>query len=281
MSKQASKLEKKLLRLAGQAISDFQMIEEGDRVMVAISGGKDSWCMLHVLETLQRRAPISFELLAVHLYQGEPYALPHANQIEAALEAHGAPYHVARRNIHDVVETKLQPGQIRCSLCSRLRRGALYDLAVELGCTKIALGHHRDDLIETLLLNQFFTGRIASMPPKLVSDDKRNTVIRPLCYVPEDDLRTFVPETGYPVFPCLSCDTINGKRVRIKQLIKELEVDIPDVRQSLLRSMSHIRPSQMLDRDLWSFAGTAASTATASAPASPTKADSSTAPLAS
>lgn len=251
MAKQRSKLEKKLLHLVGKAVADFEMIEEGDRIMIAISGGKDSWCMYQLLEILQQRAPISFELIAVHLYQGEPYALGFANQIEEAMHARALPSHVERRDLHSVVEEKLQPGQIRCSLCSRLRRGALYDLAVELGCNKIALGHHREDLIETLLLNQFFTGRIASMPAKLVSDDKRNIVIRPLCYVAEEELIEYVPETGFPVFPCLSCDTINGKRVMVKKLLKQLEQEIPDIRQSLLRSIGHIRPSQMLDRDLW------------------------------
>lgn len=253
LAREEEKLQKKLLRLTGQAISDFQMIEEGDKVMVCISGGKDSWCLLHLLTILQKRAPISFEMVAVHLYQGEPYALPHANQIEEALGAQAVPSRVVRRDIHSVVEEKLAPNQIRCSLCSRLRRGALYDLAEEMGCTKMALGHHRDDLIETLLLNQFFTGRIASMPPRLTSDDGRNTVIRPLCYVPEQDLIDFVPVTGFPVFPCLSCNNIDGKRKRIKAWITQLEEEIPDVRQSLLRSLSHIKPSQMLDRNLWSF----------------------------
>lgn len=242
---------KKVLRQVGRAIQDFRMIEEGDRVMVAISGGKDSWCMLSLLEQLQRRAPVNFELLAVHLDQGEPYA-PSA-EIEAALAAQSVPYHVEHRDLYTIVETKLRPGQTRCSLCSRLRRGALYGVAERLGCTKIALGHHRDDLIETLLLNQFFVGRISAMPPRLTSDDGKHVVIRPLALVAEDDLRELSHEVGYPVFSCISCDTIQGQRKRVKRLLTELEEEIPHIKQSLLRSLSEVRPSQLMDRNLWSF----------------------------
>ncbi|TNE48904.1 MAG: tRNA 2-thiocytidine(32) synthetase TtcA [Deltaproteobacteria bacterium] len=245
------KLKKKVLRQVGTAITDFQMIEEGDRVMVCISGGKDSWCMLYLLEELQKRAPVSFELLAVHLDQGEPYA-PVA-EIEAALNAQSVPSKVIHRDLYTIVETKLKPGQTRCSLCSRLRRGTLYNVAAELGCTKIALGHHRDDLIETLLLNQFFAGRISSMPPRLTSDDGKNVVIRPLAYVAESDLTDLSQVVGYPVFSCISCDTIEGQRKRVKRLLASLEEEIPGVKQSLLRSLSEIRPSQLMDKKLWSF----------------------------
>ncbi len=245
------KLTKKVLKQVGTAIHDFQMIEEGDRVMVAVSGGKDSWCMLYLLELLQRRAPVSFELLAVHLDQGEPYA-PVA-EIEAALAAQNVPFQVMHRDLYSIVETKLKPGQTRCSLCSRLRRGSLYNIAEQLGCTKIALGHHRDDLIETLLLNQFFAGRISSMPPRLTSDDGRNVVIRPLAYSAESDLLELSKIIDYPVFSCISCDTIEGQRKRVKRLLAELEDELPGVKQSLLRSLSQVRPSQLMDKTIWSF----------------------------
>lgn len=245
------KLKKKVLRQVGTAITDFQMIEDGDRVMVCISGGKDSWCMLYLLEELQKRAPISFELLAVHLDQGEPYA-PVA-EIEAALDAQPVPSKVVHRDLYTIVETKLKPGQTRCSLCSRLRRGALYNIADKLGCTKIALGHHRDDLIETLLLNQFFAGRISSMPPRLTSDDGKHIVIRPLSYVAESDLADLSTVVGYPVFSCISCDTIEGKRKQVKRLLASLEEEMPGLKQSLLRSLSEVRPSQLMDKKLWSF----------------------------
>lgn len=245
------KLEKKLLRQTGKAIVDYGMIEEGDRVMVCMSGGKDSWCMLHLLEQLQKRAPIRFELLAVHLDQGEPYA--QSSEIAKALAEQSVPFEVVKRHLYDIVEEKLQPGQVRCSLCSRLRRGALYNIATEFGCTKIALGHHRDDLIQTLLMNQFFTGRISAMPPKLTSDDGRHVVIRPLCNVAEDDIIALTQYKQFTIFPCLSCDLQDSKRGRVKQLIEDLEAEIPDIRQSLLRSLSNVRPSQLMDRALWSF----------------------------
>lgn len=259
------KLLKKVAHLVGKAIHDFNMIENGDRVMVALSGGKDSWCMLAVLEYLRQRAPIHFELMAVHLDQGEPDAP--AAEIEAALAAQSVPYRVIHRDLYSVVEDKLQPGQTRCSLCSRLRRGALYSIATELGCSKIALGHHRDDLVETLLLNQFFVGRISSMPPRLTSDDGQHVVIRPMVYNAESELCELSQFIGYPVFRCVTCDTVDGQRKRVKQLLTDLETEIPGIKQSLLKSLSEVRPSQLMDKQLWSFGLVAPSVSSAPEPA--------------
>lgn len=245
------KLLKRVAHLVGKAIHDFNMIEPDDHVMVALSGGKDSWCMLAVLEYLRQRAPIHFRLTAVHLDQGEPDAP--AEEIEAALAAQSVPYRVIHRDLYTVVETKLQPGQTRCSLCSRLRRGALYSIAAELGCTKISLGHHRDDLVETLLLNQFFAGRISSMPPRLTSDDGHHVVIRPMVYTAESELQELSQVIGYPVFRCVTCDTVDGQRKRVKRLLTDLEAEFPGIKQSILRSLSEIRPSQLMDKQLWSF----------------------------
>lgn len=242
-------LSKRLLRQLGRAIEVYNMIEEGDRVMVCISGGKDSWCMLHLLSSFQKKMPFSFELLAVHLDQGEPYA-PVA-QIAEALAGQSVPYEIVHKDIYQIVEERLRPGQMRCSLCSKMRRGALYHFAEELGCNKIALGHHRDDFIETLLLNQFFVGRLSAMPPYLRSDDGRHVVIRPLVFAAESDLVAFAPHTGYPVFSCQTCDTIDGKRQRIKKLLSDLESEIPNIKQSLLRSLSEVRPTQLMDQKLW------------------------------
>jgi tRNA 2-thiocytidine biosynthesis protein TtcA len=162
-------------------------------------------------------------------------------------------HRVVRRNIAALIDLKLQPGDIRCSLCSRLRRGVLYNTAEELQCTKIALGHHRDDLIETLLMNLFFNGRISSMPPVLKSDDQRNTVIRPLCYVPEEDLIAMINALSYPIFHCFNCASINGQRAKIKKLLVELEKENPTIKQTLLRSLGKVNPSHLMDRELWSF----------------------------
>jgi len=246
-----NRLEKSLLQHVGKAVADFSLIEDGDRIMVAISGGKDSYSMLHLLRVLQRRAPVKFDLIAVNLDQGHP-GFP-AAMLEGWLKENEYPYKLLKEDTYSVVLDKLKPGQTQCSLCSRLRRGILYTAAVELGCTKIALGHHRDDLIHTFLLNQFFAGTTATMPPKLFSNDGRNTVIRPLAYVPEADLVKFAELMRFPIIPCDLCGSQeNLQRKKVKKLVDELAKEVPMVRNSLLAAMGNLHPSHLLDQKLWS-----------------------------
>jgi tRNA 2-thiocytidine biosynthesis protein TtcA len=247
-----ARLEKSLLRQVGRAIHDWQLIEDGDRVLVAVSGGKDSYTMLHLLRQLQRRAPVHFELLAVNLDQGQPDYPGH--RLARWLEENGYQYRMLKENTHQVVLDKLEPGQTMCSLCSRLRRGILYTAANDLGCTKIALGHHRDDLIHTLLLNQLFAGTTATMPPKVRSKDGHNTVIRPLVYSAEADIERFAAAMAFPIIPCNLCGSQpNLKRQRVKRLVDELAQEIPEVRSSLLSAMGNLHPSHLLDRRLWTL----------------------------
>ncbi len=245
-----SKLARSITRKAGQAIADFEMIAAGDRIMVCISGGKDSYALLDVLLRLQRRSPVDFELLAVNIDQGWPgYDTP---RIAAHLAAAGVPYRMIDRDFASVVEANLKPDQTPCSLCSRLRRGVLYNTACELGCTKIALGHHADDLIETLLLNLFYTGRLASMPAVLRSDDGRNTVIRPLAYVPESMLIAYQAERDFPVVRCgcPSCGLPEQKRQMVKKLLGDLEGADPGLKRHMLAALQNVKPSHLLDRGL-------------------------------
>jgi tRNA 2-thiocytidine biosynthesis protein TtcA len=242
-----SRLSRLLLRKVGQAIADFPMIEDGDRLMVCVSGGKDSYALLDLLLLLQRRAPIGFEILAVNVDQGWPGY--RTDLIADHLAARGVPHRMVKDDFASIVEANVPEGKTPCSLCSRLRRGLLYNLAVELGCTKIALGHHMDDLIETLVLNLFYSGKLASMPAVLRSDDGRNTVIRPLAYVPESMLLEYAAERAFPLVSCgcPSCGLPEQKRQVVKQLLAELETREPGVKQNMLAALRNVKTSHLLD----------------------------------
>src|SRR5512139_1752656 len=245
----AARLEKKLLRAAAQAIQDFGLVEAGDRIMVAVSGGKDSYTLLHVLMRLRERAPIDFELVAVNLDQGQP-GYP-AEIVERHFQSVGVPYRMLHRDTYSVVRRLVPEGKTTCPVCSRLRRGVLYNAAAEMGCTKIALGHHRDDLIETLLLSAFYSGALKSMPPKLRSADGRNVVIRPLCYAAEEDIAAFAAAKGFPIVPCDLCGSQpNLRRKRVKSLLAELSAEHPAVKGNLLNALSKVVATHLLDRDL-------------------------------
>lgn len=248
--------ERRLRKALGQAVVEFGMLAEGDRVMVALSGGKDSYSLLVLLDELRQRAPIRFELVPVHLDQGQPGY--DGAPLRRWLEARGGEHHVLREDTYSVVLDKLPEGKTYCSLCSRLRRGVLYTTARRLGCTKIALGHHRDDAIETLLLNQLFTGQLKSMPPVLTADDGANVVIRPLYYCAEADLVTFAAGQGFPILPCNLCGSQDGLwRQQVKELLADLERRIPNVRASVLAAMQNVRASHLPDRGLWERLGLA------------------------
>ncbi|MCC5858128.1 MAG: tRNA 2-thiocytidine(32) synthetase TtcA [Ectothiorhodospiraceae bacterium] len=245
-------LEKRLTYLTANAIRDYRMIEEGDRIMVCLSGGKDSYAMLDILRLLQTRAPVRFELIAVNLDQKQPGWPEHV--LPEYLDAVGVPYRILEQDTYSVVKRVLPEGKTLCSLCSRLRRGALYTAAEEMRCTKIALGHHRDDLIETLFLNMFYGGKLATMPPKLKSNDGRHVVIRPLAYVPERYLERYAELREFPIIPCNLCGSQeNLKRARIKQMIRQWEQDDPKRLNIILRSIQNVRPSHLGDTDLYDF----------------------------
>ena len=247
-------MEKRLTYLTANAISDYRMIEDGDRVMVCLSGDKDSYALLDMLLLLRERAPVRFELTAVNLDQKQPGWPEHI--LPEYLQSIGVPYRILEQDTYSVVKRVIPEGKTMCSLCSRLRRGALYAAAKELGMTKIALGHHRDDLIATLFLNMFYGGKLATMPPKLRSNDGQHVVIRPLAYVPERYLERYAELREFPIIPCNLCGSQeNLKRAEIQRMLRQWEKDEPKRLSIILRSLQNVRPSHLADDSLYDFAG--------------------------
>lgn len=247
-----NKLHKRLCRLAGQAIGDFNMIEAGDRVMVCLSGGKDSYALLDILMTLRQRAPIDFEIIAVNLDQKQPNFPAHV--LPEYLRKLGIPFHIENQDTYSIVKRVVEEGKTTCALCSRLRRGILYRVAGELGATKIALGHHRDDILETFFLNMFFGGKLKSMPPKLQSDDGQHIVIRPLAYIKEADTARYAQVKGFPIIPCDLCGSQeNLQRKQTKAMLREWERQFPGRVDSIFAALSTVVPSHLLDRSLFGF----------------------------
>jgi tRNA 2-thiocytidine biosynthesis protein TtcA len=250
--REAIKLEKRLCRLAGQAIVDYNMIEAGDRVMVCVSGGKDSFTLLDILQKLQQRAPIDFELVAVNLDQKQP-GFP-ADVLPAYLQSTGLPFHIETQDTYSVVKKIVPEGKTMCSLCSRLRRGILYTVARRLGCNKIALGHHRDDIVATFFLNMFFGAKLKSMPPKLVSDNGEFMVIRPLAYVKEADTARWAEHMQFPIIPCNLCGSQEHlQRKQVGHMLKEWEKQHPGRTEMILQSLQNVVPSHLMDRQLHNF----------------------------
>jgi tRNA 2-thiocytidine biosynthesis protein TtcA len=251
---ETDKLAKRIRRQVGDAIVDFNMIEDGDRVMVCLSGGKDSYGMLDVLMGLRDKAPVKFELIAVNLDQKQP-GFPE-RVLPEYLESLGVPFRIVEQDTYSIVKRVIPEGKTMCSLCSRLRRGVLYRVAGELGATKIALGHHRDDVLATFFLNLFHAGTLKAMPAKLLSDDGKHVVIRPLAYVAEEDLAAYAEAKAFPIIPCTLCGSQeNLQRKVVGRMLKEWEKTEPGRIQSILRALTDVRPSQLLDRKLFDFAG--------------------------
>lgn len=254
IERETHKLEKRLCRQMGQAIVDFNMIEEGDKVMVCLSGGKDSYAMLDILLKMQARAPIDFSIIAVNLDQKQP-GFP-AHVLPDYLGKLGIPFHIENQDTYSIVIDKIAPGKTMCSLCSRLRRGILYRVADELGATKIALGHHRDDMLQTFFLNMFFGGKLKGMPPKLVSDDGKHIVIRPLAYVAEKDLTRWAEHKAFPIIPCTLCGSQeNLQRKQVAAMLREWEKKHPGRVESMFTALQNVVPSHLMDRSRYDFAG--------------------------
>jgi tRNA 2-thiocytidine biosynthesis protein TtcA len=254
IERETHKLEKRLCRQMGQAIIDFNMIEEGDKVMVCLSGGKDSYGLLDILLKMQARAPIHFDLVAVNLDQKQPGFPEHI--LPEYLTKLGIPFHIENQDTYSIVKDKIAPGKTMCSLCSRLRRGILYRVADELGATKIALGHHRDDMLQTFFLNMFFGGKLKGMPPKLVSDDGRHIVIRPLAYAAEKDLVRWAEHRQFPIIPCTLCGSQeNLQRQQMSAMLKEWEKKHPGRIENMFSALQNIVPSHLMDAKQYDFRG--------------------------
>jgi tRNA 2-thiocytidine biosynthesis protein TtcA len=265
------RLERKLARAVGRAIDEFGLIEAGDRILCAVSGGKDSYTMHRLLVDLRARAPVPFEVVAVNIDQGHP-GYP-GDRLAGYMAEHGYDFRMVREDTYSIVTEKVPAGKTYCSLCSRLRRGILYRLARELGCTKIALGHHRDDAINTLLLNLMFSGQLKAMPPKLFADDGTNVVIRPLIFCAEDDIAAYARERVFPILPCDLCGSQdNLQRRAVADLLAELERRSPGVRANMMAALSNVRPTHLLDASLWRALGLRAAPAEADPPGPPSDA---------
>lgn len=253
LSVELAKLGKRLHRQVGQAIVDFNMIEAGDKVMVCVSGGKDSYALLDILISLRARAPIDFDIVAVNLDQKQPGFPGHV--LPEYLAKLGIPFHIENQDTYSIVKRVIAEGKTMCSLCSRLRRGVLYRVASELGATKIALGHHRDDMLQTLFMNMFFAARLKGMPAKLVSDDGKNIVIRPLAYVAEADLERWAAHKQFPIIPCTLCGSQeNLQRVQTRQMLRDWGRRFPGRVDNMFNAMAHVVPSHLMDRNLYPFA---------------------------
>jgi tRNA 2-thiocytidine biosynthesis protein TtcA len=245
--------ERRLSRGLARAITDFEMIEDGDRIMVCVSGGKDSYTMLHLLRDLSRRAPVRFELVVVNIDQGHP-GYP-ADRLRAYMKQQAYDFTMIEEDTYSIVTDKIPEGKTYCSLCSRLRRGILYRAARERGCTKIALGHHRDDILQTLLLNMFFAGQLAAMPPKLVSQEGQ-VVIRPLAYCAEEDIAEYAREKAFPILPCDLCGSQdNLQRKIVGTMLDDMERAHPGIKNVMFASLQNVRPSHLLDKELWKTLG--------------------------
>ena len=253
LQRETHKLEKRLCRQVGQAVVDYNMIEAGDRVMVCLSGGKDSYTLLDILQKLQQRAPVDFELIAVNLDQKQP-GFP-AHILPEYLTRLGIQFHIENQDTYSIVKDKIPQGKTMCSLCSRLRRGILYRVADELGATKIALGHHRDDILQTFFLNMFFGGKLKGMPPKLQSDDGRHLVIRPLAYVAEKDIVRWSEHRQFPIIPCTLCGSQeNLQRKQVGDMLRAWDKQYPGRLDNMASALQHIVPSHLMDRDAFGFA---------------------------